>query len=152
MQRILLKTLIDASVCECFDLSRNIDLHVQSMMSSNEKAVAGITNGFIDLGESVTWEARHFGFKLKLTSKITEMEKPLYFIDEMIRGPFKFMKHQHHFNEIDNQTEMTDIFEFEAPFGLPGWFVEQFLLKSYMRKLLIKRNIMIKKAAETKKS
>jgi len=152
MKKIELRTRIKASVSECFNLSRSIELHIKSMNDSNEKAVRGKTSGLIYLGEHVTWQAKHFGLKFKLTSRITEMENPHQFTDEMINGPFKYMKHQHIFREVDNQTEMTDIFEFEAPFGFIGWMVEKLILKTYLTNLLEKRNLVIKQTAETKKS
>lgn len=152
MQKIELITGIEASVCACFDLSRSIDLHIKSMANSNESAVGGKTSGLINLGEYVTWEARHFGLKFKLTSRITAMENPHQFTDEMVKGPFRCMKHQHIFYGVDNRTEMTDIFEFEAPFGFIGWFVEKLILKTYLKNLLVERNLIIKKVAETKKS
>jgi hypothetical protein len=52
---------INAEIQTCFDLSRNIDFHKASMAHSNEKAIAGKTYGYIELGEWVTWEAKHFG-------------------------------------------------------------------------------------------
>jgi len=152
MQKIELRTRIDASVGECFDLSRSIDLHIKSMANSNESAVGGKTSGLINLGEYVTWEARHFGLKFKLTSRVTEMENPHQFTDEMVKGPFKYLKHQHLFQAFDNGTEMTDIFEFGAPFGFIGWLVEKLILKTYLKNLLAERNLTIKKVAETKKS
>jgi len=122
------------------------------MKDSNEKAVEGKTSGFINIGEHVTWEAKHFGLKFRLTSQITEMEKPYKFTDEMTTGPFKSMRHQHLFNEVSDRTVMTDIFEFEAPFGFLGRLMEKLILKTYMTKLLAKRNLIIKRTAETKKS
>ena len=73
MTKIILKTIINAPITVCFDLARSIDLHKTTMKHTKEKAVAGITSGMINLNESVTWEAKHFGIKQKLTSKITTM-------------------------------------------------------------------------------
>lgn len=148
MSIIILKTIIVAPIETCFDLARSIDLHVHSMQSSNEKAIDGKTSGLISLNEMVTWKARHFGLQFTMTSKITAMEKSSCFTDEMTKGPFKKLHHQHLFRVIDSGTEMTDIFEFEAPFGLLGKLVERIILKSYMKNLLIERNNVIKKEAE----
>jgi len=148
MPTIILKTLINAPIGHCFDLSRNIDLHLQSMKSSNEKAIAGKISGLIGLGESVTWKAGHFGISFEMTNKISAMEYPNFFIDEMVIGPFKKLHHQHLFKIIGSQTEMTDVFEFEAPFGLLGWLVEKIFLKNYLLKLIEKRNKVIKLQAE----
>ncbi|KQM79104.1 cell division protein [Pedobacter sp. Leaf216] len=147
MPLIVLKTLIDAPLESCFDLARSIDLHVQSMQQSGEKAIAGKINGLICLNESVTWRAKHFGLYFTMSNKITAMEQPNFFIDEMIKGPFKKLHHQHLFKVLGTQTEMTDIFWFETPFGILGWLANKVLLKSYMKKLLLKRNEMLSRVA-----
>ncbi|WP_421941631.1 SRPBCC family protein [Pedobacter sp.] len=148
MELIVLTTHINAPVEKCFDLSRNIDLHLDSMHQSKEKAIDGKTAGLIEMGESVTWLAKHFGISFRMTSQITLMEKPLRFIDEMTNGPFKSLKHLHQFKVKDRVTEMTDVFEFEVPFGFVGWLVEKSFLKFYMKKLLMERNRFIKAFAE----
>ncbi|WP_443945458.1 SRPBCC family protein [Pedobacter sp. AW1-32] len=148
MQLITLKTEINAPIDECFDLSRSIDLHLDSMKTSNEKAIAGKTTGLIDLNESVTWLARHFGIRFKMTSQVTDMKKPYQFMDEMVKGPFKSLKHLHYFNAKEESTEMLDVFEFEAPLGFLGWIAEHTFLRFYMKRLLCKRNAIIKLEAE----
>jgi len=35
----------------CFDLARSIDLHVESMVASEERAVGGVTSGLIGGGQ-----------------------------------------------------------------------------------------------------
>jgi len=40
-------------------------------------------SGLIGMNDSVTWRAKHFGVYQKSTSKITEFERPNYFVDEM---------------------------------------------------------------------
>lgn len=76
MPIIHLETPIHAPVEVCFDLSRNIDLHVISTEHTGERAVAGVTSGLIGLGESVTWKVKHFGVWQHLSSRITEYERP----------------------------------------------------------------------------
>ena len=148
MPTIILKTTINAPIEKCFDLSRSIDLHLESMKNSDEKAINGRLTGLIELGEQVTWQAKHFYLSFKMTSQITAMAKPGYFIDEMINGPFKKLHHKHQFIFLNTQTEMTDIFEFKSPFYLFGWLVDFLFLKRYMRKLLTERNNIIKLVAE----
>ena len=99
MELIELQTIINADIKICFDLARNIDFHQQSLVHSKEKAVAGKTSGLIELGESVTWQATHFGIKQQLTSKITQFNSPHYFVDEMVSGAFTSFKHEHIFEE-----------------------------------------------------
>ncbi len=78
-------TELAAPVPVIFDLSRSIDLHLESMVASGERAIAGVTSGLICGGEEVTWEARHFGVTWRMTSRIVEFDPPRRFIDEMVR-------------------------------------------------------------------
>lgn len=149
MAEIYLETLINADVKTVFDLSRNIDFHQESTAKTNEKAIAGKTSGLIELGETVTWRAKHLGFYQTLKTKITKMESPKMFTDIMIQGAFKSMKHQHIFKEKEGKTLMIDIFEFESPFGILGKIFNQIFLKNYLKKFLLERNRMLKDIAES---
>lgn len=151
MPRIELKTEIKSTIEICFDLSRSIDLHIISTPKTKEKAIKGRTSGLIKLNETVTWEAIHFGFKQKLTSKITAFKAPNYFVDEQLTGVFKSIRHEHKFEQNSTKIIMTDIFEFESPFGLLGKIFNDLILTNYLRNFLIKRNDIIKEYAETDK-
>jgi ligand-binding SRPBCC domain-containing protein len=100
-----------------FDLARSIDFHKESTKQTKEKAVAGKISGLLELGESVTWKAKHFGVWLELESKITEFNSPNYFVDEMQKGSFKSFRHEHIFKENNKQTLMVDVFDYKSPFG-----------------------------------
>jgi ligand-binding SRPBCC domain-containing protein len=141
--------MINAPVERCFDLSRSIDLHVISTQKSREQAIAGRTTGLIALNESVTWRARHFYLWQKLTSKITAMDAPKYFVDEMVSGAFRSFRHEHHFSPSNNGTLMTDKFYFTSPLGWLGSLADNLFLKEYMTNLLIERNKVIKATAES---
>ena len=151
MSNIILYTQINAPVERCFDLSTSIDLHTLSTAQTNEEAIAGVTKGLIGLNETVTWRAKHFGIWHKLKVKITEYEKPNFFVDEMLEGSFKFMNHRHEFEQSENQTIMTDYFSFSSPLGTLGKVVDKVFLKNYMTKFLIERNEVIKEFAESDK-
>jgi ligand-binding SRPBCC domain-containing protein len=146
---IELASEISAPVERCFDLSRSIDLHLQSVIWSGETAIAGKTHGLIGSGEQVTWRGRHFGVMFTHTSRITAYASPTYFQDSMVRGAFRSYCHDHYFAGRDEKTTMTDIVEFAAPFGIVGRAVERLLLEKHMRMLLVRRNEAIKKIAES---
>jgi ligand-binding SRPBCC domain-containing protein len=149
MPEIRLETFINAPVERCFDLARSIDLHEVSLEYTNEKAIDGKTSGLIEKGEFVTWQARHFGIKQRLSVKITEMTPPNYFCDEMTKGAFKSMRHEHFFETRENGTLMTDKFYYKAPFWIFGVVFDYFILKNYMKRLLERRNQTIKRIAES---
>jgi ligand-binding SRPBCC domain-containing protein len=125
---------------ELFDLCRSIDAHKESMAKSRERAIAGVTSGLISLGEEVTWRAWHFGAPLRMTSRITELEAPNFFVDEQIRGPFRSFRHIHEFSETAGGTVMVDRIEFAAPFGPLGRLAERLVLTRYLRNLIEQRN------------
>lgn len=69
----------------------------------------------------------------------------------MVSGAFKNFKHEHYFSDLNGGTLMTDIFEYESPFGLVGRLTDKLILKNYMTELLKKRNRIIKNFAESDK-
>ena len=73
-----------------FDLARDIDAHTRSQAQANERAVGGVTSGKIELGQSVTRRATHFGVKT--------------------------LRHRHLFEPSDDETVMIDRVSFTAPF------------------------------------
>ena len=149
MPTIQLNTQINAPVKRCFDLSRSIDLHLISTKHTGEQAIAGRTSGFIELGETVTWRAKHFFIWQNLTTKITEFNSPHFFVDEMVSGAFKSFRHEHYFFEADGGTLMRDVFVFESPYGVLGKLFNIITLKGYMTSLLSQRNAVIKQVAES---
>ena len=149
MPRIELRTEIKADKEIVFDLSRSIDLHKISTEHTNETAIAGKTSGLIGLNESVTWRAKHFGIYQKMTSRITEFDRPNYFTDEMVSGAFSEFKHEHHFADLNDGTLMTDFFDYKSPFGLLGKLADKIFLDRYMTDLLTERNRIVKEFAES---
>jgi ligand-binding SRPBCC domain-containing protein len=79
---------------------------------------------------------------------ITALERPHRFHDEMLKGAFKRFEHEHTFEAVPGGTLMKDRFEVEAPLPVVGWIVERILLLPYLRRLMKKRNTLIKERAE----
>lgn len=152
MERIYLETWINADIQCVFDLARNIDLHQESTSRTHEKAIEGRTSGLIEENETVTWRAKHLGVYQTLTTKIISMKKPDRFIDEMQKGAFKSLRHQHVFKSVNGKTQMIDIFEFESPLGMIGKFVNKIFLTQYLKNFLLERNSLIKAKAESSKA
>lgn len=151
MPVIRIETKINAPIERVFDLARSIDLHTKSASESNEEAIGGRTSGLINLGETVTWRAKHLGVRQTLTSKITIFERPFHFRDSMQRGIFKRIDHDHFFEEIDGGTLMRDVFDYDAPFWFLGKLADILFLEKYMTNFLIERNRLIKEIAESEK-
>ena len=162
-------TVIAAPVERCFDLARSVEAHLAGNVHWGEQAVAagGVTAGLVGLGQRVAWRARHFGVRWTLESEITAMERPAYFRDAMVRGPFARMEHEHFFRAVDARpsarrdlrvarapgglphTEMRDVFRFAAPLGPLGRVAEWVVLRRYMERLLRERCEAIREIAES---
>ncbi|HEX6816740.1 MAG TPA: SRPBCC family protein [Ktedonobacterales bacterium] len=149
MPTIRLETYIHAPPERCFDLSLNVDMHAQSQVQARERPVAGVLAGEMRLGDSVTWEAVHFGIKQHLTSQITAYERPTRFTDEMVAGIFEQLHHTHIFVPQPPGTLMIDVFTFRAPLGILGRLAEMLFLTRYMKGLLLSRNRYLKHVAES---
>ncbi|MFE5320223.1 cell division protein [Paenibacillus sp. NPDC056579] len=140
---------IQAPAPVCFDLARSIDVHMESTAQTQEKAVGGRLSGLIELNETVTWEAVHFGIKQRLTARITEMDAPHRFVDEMVSGAFSRFYHVHEFiPQQGGGTLMLDRFDYTSPLGFLGRLADKLFLEKYMSELLRKRNEHIKQLAE----
>ena len=145
-------TTIAAPIERCFDLARSVEVHLAGNVHFGESAVAigGVTSGLVDLGQRVTWRAKHLGVWQNLTSEITAMDRPAYFQDTMIKGAFRLMKHDHYFHSAaPDETVMKDVFCFAAPLPVLGPLAEMLVLRRYMQNLLYERNAVIKQIAES---
>ncbi|MEO1857929.1 MAG: SRPBCC family protein, partial [Rubritalea sp.] len=104
MASIELETQINAPIERVFDLARSIDLHMDGTKGTHERVVAGRRSGLIGFGETVTWEAKHFGVRQQLESEITAFKHPTMFEDTMLKGAFKSLRHVHLFEEVEQRT------------------------------------------------
>ena len=148
MPELVLRTEIAAPIDRCFALSLSVDAHTSSMRTSGERVVAGVASGEMALGDTVTWQARHFGLPFRMTSKITQYEKPTRFVDEQTKGPFARWWHQHRFEASNDRTVMTDVVRFQSPAGPLGRLVDRILLERYLARLLTARNDWLRQELE----
>jgi ligand-binding SRPBCC domain-containing protein len=108
-----------------------------------------VTTGLIGPEQQVTWQARHFGIRQELTSRITAFDRPHHFRDSMVRGAFRRLDHDHFFEKRGETTIMRDYFDFESALGLLGRIVDSQVLISYLKTFLVERNRRIKTVAES---
>lgn len=152
VQTVTIELWIDAPIERCFDAARDLDLHVNSMQHTNERAVAGRMSGLIELDEEVTWRGRHFGVTQHFTSRITAFDRPRHFRDEMQRGAFRSFVHDHYFVAENGGTKMTDVLVFAAPLGILGLLAERLFLRRYLERLLTARAEAIRSAISSERS
>lgn len=145
MPSIHLETYVAAPVELCFDLNLNVQAHEAS---GHGRAVGGVTRGQLRLGDTVTWEAVHFGVRQQLTSKIVACERPRMFVDEMQRGAFARWRHTHRFFESGGGALVIDDVDYASPLGPLGKLADALYLERYMTQFLIRHNAQFKRMAE----
>jgi ligand-binding SRPBCC domain-containing protein len=149
--RIEFLTTIQAPVTRVFDLCRSVDVHMASAAATGERAIGGVTSGLMQLGDEVTWSARHFGCRWRLTSRILAFDRPRHFRDSMVRGVFRRFDHDHWFEQRGQTTVVRDVFDYTSPGGLLGRIADRLLVERHMRDFLQHRMAVIRDVAESER-
>jgi ligand-binding SRPBCC domain-containing protein len=119
------------------------------MGGSRETASTSTGRRTLSAGDEVTFRARHWALRWRMTSRITAYERPHFFRDEQVRGPFRVLRHDHHFRALhDGGTFMTDRLTVSAPLGPVGVVLTRALLAPYLKRLLTRRAAHIRRLAE----
>jgi ligand-binding SRPBCC domain-containing protein len=146
---ISIETIIAAPIERCFDLARSVEAHVETSHFTDERVVApGRLSGLLDLNDTITFEAVHLGIRQRLTVRIVEMERPIRFVDEQVRGAFAALRHLHEFSAASGGTLMRDTITWKSPLGPLGGFVDRLFLRRYLTFFLRRKQALLKKLAE----
>jgi ligand-binding SRPBCC domain-containing protein len=137
--------LIAAPPERCFDLALSVELHLEAAAGTGERVVAGVSSGILELGDEVTWEARHLGQLRRLSVRISAHDRPHTFRDELVRGPLRHFVHDHVFEHRGQGTRMIDRLEFASRLRL----VDALVLTPHLRRFLTRRNDAIRRLAES---
>ncbi len=154
MPVITLATEIHAPIERCFDLCRDLELHTRTVPHTRERLVGDKTTGLAELGDVLVFEAVHLGVRQRLSSQITEVDRPVLFADVSLSGAFQSLRHEHRFTEIQTAagpaTLMRDRLEWTSPLGPLGRLADVLFLKRYMLRFLAIRNRSFKAAVEAR--
>lgn len=148
MAHFVLERVIRATPAAVFAASLDPALHVASMARYGETMVKGPVGGSFTEGSTVTWRARHFGIRFRLTSVVFDIDPPHRFCDKQIRGPFRDFHHEHVFAKHPDGTLMRDTVTFRSPFGPIGAVVDRLFMRAYLRRLIAERNTVLAVSVE----
>jgi ligand-binding SRPBCC domain-containing protein len=73
------------------------------------------------------------GIPLYWMTEITHVEDKKYFVDEQRFGPYSMWHHQHHFREVSEGVEMTDIVHYKLPLWILGDMAHSLFVKSQLQ-------------------
>lgn len=83
------------------------------------------------------------GISMNWVTEITHVKDRNYFVDEQRKGPYKIWHHEHHFKEIEEGVEMTDIVSYELPMGVLGRLAHPILVRKKLEEIFDYRNKVI---------
>jgi ligand-binding SRPBCC domain-containing protein len=151
MPTIVIETRIQAPIELCFDLARDVGAHAESAAFSSERVVEpGRIHGLLEPGDLVAFEGRYFGVTQRFVARITALDRPARFVDEMVEGAFKRLRHVHEFQFDEGTTVMRDTLEWEAPFGMIGRLADLLFLCRHMRWFVSTKQNALKRIAENR--
>jgi ligand-binding SRPBCC domain-containing protein len=149
MPLLALDCEVRAPAALCFDLARDLDLHIASTEGTGERLIARTASGLAQDGEEITWEARHLGVRQRLTVRICSLERPRRFVDEQVRGAFAWFRHEHLFEPLAPcLTRMVDRFEWRSPLGPLGALADWLFVEQHLRGFLQRRMRFLAAEAE----
>ena len=147
---IIVTTYIEAPQEVCFDLARDVAAHAESASFSNERLVApGKLSGLLEAGDLVCFEGRHFGLRQRFCARITLVDRPHVFVDEMVEGVFSSLRHVHEFSPSGRGTLMEDRLVWKAPLGVLGRLADVLFLKRHMEWFVRTKQSHLKRIAES---
>lgn len=71
-------------------------------------------------GSTISHSIRWFGLPMRWDSVISHYEEKRYFVDEMVRGPYRTWAHTHEFHPVADGVEMSDRVVYSLPMGIVG--------------------------------
>lgn len=77
-------------------------------------------------GTVIDYRLRIRGLPLRWRTVIPIWEPPQRFVDEQVRGPYRYWRHEHRFEQCDGGTLVSDTVDYRVPGGrlVNRWFVQ----------------------------
>ena len=75
------------------------------------------------------------GIPMKWITEITHVDHLKFFVDEQRKGPYKIWHHEHHFKQVENGIEMTDIVTYELPCGILGKIANPLIVENKIKQI-----------------
>ncbi len=143
-QSVLIKTSIERAFHFHDDTNNLLKITPQNVKVSFE------TRGEPGLGQEVLLRVQQFGlFTMNWHVKITEYKPPYQMTDIQVSGPFRSWKQTRQFRDINGECELTDIVEYEPPFGILGRIADSLFIRRQVANMFAYRQQATKRLLES---
>jgi ligand-binding SRPBCC domain-containing protein len=86
-------------------------------------------------GQFIEYRIRLGGVPMNWLTEISEWAPPERFVDEQLRGPYRYWHHAHEFQEVSGGTLMRDVVEYELPLGPLGRLAHAALVRRTLQRI-----------------
>lgn len=85
------------------------------------------------------------GIPLFWRTEISKLQKPDYFIDSQLKGPYKLWEHTHRFKDVEGGVMMEDQVRYQLPFGFLGLFAHRLFVKKRLAQIFdFRKQVLLK--------
>ena len=84
-------------------------------------------------GTLIDYRLKIHGIPIRWRTRISVWESPHRFVDDQLEGPYRWWRHQHRFEAVENGTQIYDQVDYGVPGGWPihGLFVRRQLQRIF---------------------
>jgi ligand-binding SRPBCC domain-containing protein len=82
-------------------------------------------------------------------TEICKVNKPFYFTDRQLKGPYKLWEHTHTFIKKDNGVLIKDEVKYQLPFGIIGNIIHALFVRKIIEDIFIYRKIVLNQLFES---
>ncbi|HYQ46696.1 MAG TPA: SRPBCC family protein [Polyangiaceae bacterium] len=86
------------------------------------------------------------GVPMTWLTEISDWQPPRLFVDEQLRGPYRYWHHTHEFREVGGSTSMHDLVEYELPLGALGQLAHAVLVHKLLGRIFDYREQAVRAA------
>lgn len=137
VHKIVRKQLINKPVKDVWEFFSNPQNLLELTPSyMNFRVTSETDTDHIYAGQIITYKVSPLmGIPLFWMTEITQVRELQFFIDEQRKGPYRFWHHQHHFEDKEGKTLMTDIVHYQLPMFAAGDILHRLFIKRQLHNI-----------------
>ena len=90
-----------------------------------------------------------WGLKFYWETEICKVNKPLFFTDRQLKGPYKLWEHTHTFIKKDNGVLVKDEVKYQLRFGIIGNIIHSLFVRKKIKDIFIYRKNVLRQLFES---